>query len=104
EALRRHALGIIGKAGAYFRLRLRVQAQLDAGGAGCARAGVIVGGRADAAEAEHDVAGSERALQRDGYELRIVTQVLTPSQLQSARAEQLDRLREVLVLPLAGQD
>src|SRR5256885_15924051 len=81
-----------------------MQNELDACSSRRTRSRVIVGCRADPAEAEDDVGRCKRSLERGGDELGLVADIGTPRELQTARGERLDHFRHVLVLPLAGQD
>jgi hypothetical protein len=65
---------------------------------------VVVRGGADAAGAEDHVARGQGALQGGGDALGIVAEVLGPGQLQSALAEQLQDLGEMLVDAAARED
>src|SRR4029077_15147413 len=65
---------------------------------------VIVGGRADPAEAEHEIARGERPPEDRGNPIGDVAEVLAPGKLHAAGGEDLDQLREVLVRALADDD
>jgi len=65
---------------------------------------VVVGRRADAAEAEHDVARCQGAPERRRDAFRLVAEVLAPGEAQPAPRQRLDEPREVLVLALADED
>src|SRR5438105_11338227 len=67
-------------------------------------AGVIVRCRADAAEAEDQIAAGKRAAQDVRQPRAIVAEVLRVSEREPALAERLDDVRKMLVLPLAGQE
>ena len=86
------------------RLGLRMQHEFDAERRRGALPRVVVRRRADAAEREHDIRARERPPQRRGDPLRAVAEVLGPLEPQAARAEDVDELREMLVLALAAQD
>ena len=78
------------------------QRHAERGGGGLPR--VVVGRRADAAEAEHDVAAGEGLAQQRGEPAAIVAFVARPGERKAARAERRDDVRQVLVGALAGED
>ncbi len=65
---------------------------------------MIIGSRTYSAEGEDDIAGREGASQRGRDARRVVAEILGPVEFEAAPAEDLDRLRKVLVLPLADED
>ena len=69
-----------------------------------AGARVIIRRRADPAEAEHLVPGTETALERSGEAIRLVAENFAPGKPQTARRQRSDEKREMFVLPLADQD
>ena len=101
EALRRnHHVG----ARADRRLRVGVQRQVHARRFRGALAGMIVGCRADAAEAKDDVSRRHRAPERGGDQVWLVAEVVTPVEPHSAHAKDLDQLGEMLILALPAND
>ena len=84
--------------------RFRMQGQRYAERRRGALAGVIIRRRPDAAAGKHDVAAGQRPSQRRRDARRIVAQVFSPRELQSARLEDREHLGEVLVFALAGED
>ena len=65
---------------------------------------VIVGGRADAAEGEHEIVVGERLAQHRREVLAIVAEIRRVVERKPARCERCDRVREMLVLAFARQD
>ena len=82
----------------------RVQRERHAERGGGALAGVVVGRRADAAAREDDVAARERLPQVGGDARAVVADIARPREREATRGEQLDHLRQVLVLALARED
>ena len=78
------------------RLRMAHERHAERRGRGLPR--VVVGRRADAAEAEHEVAARERVAQHRGEALAVVADVVRVVEREPARGERLDHVREVLVL------
>src|SRR5437667_7689283 len=66
--------------------------------------GMIVGCRADAAEAEDDISRRHRAPQRGGDQVGPVAEIIAPVEPHSAHAKDLDQLGEVLILALPAND
>ena len=81
-----------------------MQYEIHAGRRSGAGARMVVGGRTDAAETEHDVGAGERALERGRDQFGIVAEVLAPGEREAAAAQNGDQLRQVLVLALAAHD
>src|SRR5437773_2271308 len=71
-------------------------------GSGLAR--VIVRRRANAAEAEDQVATCEGFAQHRGEACAMVGKILRERKRETARSERCDDVTEMLILPLAGQD
>jgi hypothetical protein len=65
---------------------------------------MVIGRGADAAEAEHHVAGGQGALQRGGEPRRIVALVFGPGEAQAALLERADQEAEVLVFAFADKE
>ena len=101
-----HAVRIRGRAELRFdrgdRLGMPFQANAERSGGRLPR--VIVRRRADAAEAEHDIAAGEGLAQRGRQRVAIVALVTRPVEHEPARGERRDDVREVTVLPFAGED
>ena len=81
---------------------MALERHAERGGRGLPR--VVVGRRADAAEAEHEVAARERVAQQRRQAVAVVADVMRVVEREPARGERLDHVRQVAVLPLAGQD
>ncbi len=87
-----------------FPSRFGMQFQGHAQRRGCGLARVVVRRDADAAEAEHDVAGTEAAFEQTRQARPVVADIGAPRQFQTALPETRDDARKMLVLPLAGED
>src|SRR6267142_2977709 len=81
-----------------------MQLEPDAERVGRALARVIVGRRADAAEAEDDIFRGECAPQSGGDQIGNIAEVLAPGELHSSGSEYLDQSGKVLVGTLADDD
>src|SRR5712692_1285555 len=97
----RGRLGAEARADLAFRIGVQLQADSQGGGGALPR--VIVGCRADAAAAEHDIARGKAARERRGKPRRIVAEVMRPAEPQAALRQRLDEESKVLVLALADE-
>src|SRR5262245_39981620 len=89
EPLRCDALRVVGEARPDLRFRIGMQAQPDARRARSALPCMVIGRRADTAEAEHGIITGEGSPERCGDEVRIVPDILAPTELQAARPHEL---------------
>ena len=101
ETLRRD---LCAEAAANLALGVRMQLEGHAERVGRTLARMVIWRRADAAEAEDDVAGGQTAAQRGREALWIIAQVFAPRESQPAARERTDEEGEMFVLALADKD